>query len=52
MTLPPGLLKSGSPYLFLVTALVDGQGNVETAPNRSSLPTARADVISAAMTVQ
>lgn len=51
ITLPPGVLASGRTYLFLITALADGRANMETSPNRSSLPTANADVLSAPITI-
>ena len=47
MTLPPGVLRSGQTYLFVISALTDGRASMETSPHRSSLPTADAEVISA-----
>ena len=49
MTLPP--LQSGETYVFALSARVDGKANVETSPNRSSLPTGYSTVISAPITV-
>lgn len=49
VTLPP--LSSGNTYVFAITALVDGTANIQTAPNRSSLPTAFANVVSAPITI-
>jgi hypothetical protein len=49
VTLPP--LSSGNTYVFAITALVDGTANVQTSPNRSSLPTAFASVVSAPITI-
>lgn len=48
MTLPP--LQSGQTYVFAVSAKVDGRANVEASPNRSSLPTAYATLVSAPIT--
>lgn len=50
LTIPPNLLVPGQTYLFVITAVADGKANIETSPNRSSLPIANADVISAAIT--
>jgi REP element-mobilizing transposase RayT len=49
ITLPP--LSAGNTYVFAVTALVDGTANIQTSPNRSSLPTAFANVVSAPITI-
>ncbi len=49
VTLPP--LSSGNTYVFAITALVDGTANIQTSPNRSSLPTAFANVVSAPITI-
>ena len=49
--IPPDLLASGHTYLFMISSLVDGRANMETSPNRSSLPVARADLISAPITI-
>jgi hypothetical protein len=49
ITLPP--LSAGNSYVFAITALVDGTANIQTSPNRSSLPTAFANVVSAPITV-
>jgi hypothetical protein len=51
MTIPPGLLKSGQTYFFMITSFVDGKANMETSPNRSLLPVANADLISAPQTI-
>jgi hypothetical protein len=48
VTLPP--LQSRQTYVFALSARVDGKANVETSPNRSSLPTAYSTVISAPIT--
>ena len=48
IALPP--LESGQTYVFALSARVDGKANVETSPNRSSLPTGYATVISAPIT--
>ena len=49
VTLPP--LTAGNTYVFVITTAVDGVANMETSPNRSALPTAFANVISAPITV-
>lgn len=49
VTLPP--LSSGNTYVFAITALVDHTANIQTSPNRSSLPTAFANVVSAPITI-
>lgn len=49
--IPPGLLASGHTYLFIISSLADGKANMETSPNRSLLPVARADLISAPLTI-
>ncbi len=49
ITLPP--LSAGNTYVFAITALVDGTANIQTSPNRSSLPTAFANVVSAPVTI-
>jgi hypothetical protein len=51
MTIPPNVLAPGRTYLFVITSLVDGKANMETSPNRSSLPIANADVISAPISI-
>jgi hypothetical protein len=38
-------------YVFQITALVDGQANMETSPHHSALPVASANVISAPITI-
>lgn len=49
--LPPNAVTTGKTYLIKITALADARTNVETSPHRSALPTASADVLSAAITV-
>ncbi|MGP0020062.1 MAG: hypothetical protein ACLPHP_15935 [Candidatus Sulfotelmatobacter sp.] len=49
VTLPP--LSAGNTYVFAITALVDGTATIQTSPNRSSLPTAFANVVSAPITI-
>jgi hypothetical protein len=49
VTLPP--LSAGNTYVFAITALVDGTANIQTSPNRSSLPTGFANVVSAPITI-
>lgn len=49
VTLPP--LSSGNTYVFAITALVDATANIQTSPNRSALPTAFANVVSAPITI-
>lgn len=49
--IPPDLLASGHTYLFVISSMVDGRANMETSPHRSSLPIARADLISAPLTI-
>lgn len=51
LTIPPELLTSGVTYLFDITALADAKANVETAPRRSALPTALANVVSAPIVI-
>jgi hypothetical protein len=51
MIVPPELLTAGQTYLISITALMDGKANMETSPNRSALPTASADVVSAPITI-
>jgi hypothetical protein len=51
LTVPPGLLRSGQTYLFVITSLVDGKANMETSPHRSSLPAASAQLVSAPVTI-
>lgn len=51
MTVPPGLLSSGTTYLFVITSVVDGKANMETSPHRSLLPAASAQLISAPITI-
>jgi hypothetical protein len=48
LTLPP--LQPAMTYVFVLTTEVDARANVETSPNRSSLPTAVATIISAPVT--
>jgi len=49
ITLPP--LAGGNTYVFAITAEADGTANMETGPNRSSLPTGFATVVSAPITI-
>jgi len=50
VTLPP--LSAGNTYVFAITALVDGgTANIQSSPNRSTLPTAFATVVSAPITI-
>ncbi|HXR40296.1 MAG TPA: fibronectin type III domain-containing protein [Terracidiphilus sp.] len=49
MTVP--MLSPGQTYVFLLSAEVDGRANMETSPNRSALPTAYANVVSAPITI-
>jgi hypothetical protein len=49
VTLPP--LTAGNTYVFEIAARADAGANVETKPNRSVLPTAFADVLSAPITI-
>jgi hypothetical protein len=51
ITVPPSLLAANKTYVFQITALVDGQANMETSPHHSALPVASADVISAPITI-
>jgi hypothetical protein len=51
LTLPPELITSGVTYLVDITAIADAKANVETAPRRSALPTAAANVVSAPITI-
>jgi hypothetical protein len=50
MTLPANL-PAGLTFVAAITAVVDGQANIESSPNRSGLPTAFASVVSAPMTM-
>jgi hypothetical protein len=52
LTLPPDMLQPGNTYLFLITAIVDGRANIESAPNRLGFPAGNADVISAPITIR
>jgi hypothetical protein len=38
-------------YVFIIAAEVDGRANIESSPNRSALPTAYANVVSAPITI-
>jgi hypothetical protein len=49
VTLPP--LSAGNTYVFAINALVDGTANIQSSPNRSSLPTGFANVVSAPITI-
>jgi len=51
LVIPPSVLIPGNAYLFLITAVVDGAADFQSAPHKSALPIANADVISAPMTV-
>ncbi len=51
VTVPPSLLAANKTYVFLVTAVIDGQADVETSPHHSALPVANADVISGPITI-
>jgi Fibronectin type III domain len=51
VTVPPSMLAANKTYVFLITATVDGQANMETNPHRSALPVASANVISAPITI-
>ena len=51
VTVPPSILVANKTYVFLITATVDGQANMETSPHRSALPVASANVISAPITI-
>jgi hypothetical protein len=50
MTLPV-TLKAGQIFVVMITALVDGQANMESSPRRSGLPTAYASMVSAPITI-
>ena len=51
VTLPANLFSPNGTCLFVITALIDGQANMETSPHRSALPVASANVISAPITL-
>jgi hypothetical protein len=51
ITVPLNLLPPNGTCLFVITALVDGQANMETSPHHSALPVASADVVSAPITI-
>jgi hypothetical protein len=51
LRIPPGIITSGKTYVFLITSLADAGANMETHPNRSALPVANADLISAPITI-
>jgi hypothetical protein len=51
LRLPPGVVAQGKTYLFMITALADARANMETSPNRSALPSASANMISAPITI-
>lgn len=51
LRIPPGVIAPGNTYVFLITALADAGANMESSPNRSALPVANADLISAPITI-
>ena len=51
VTVPPSMLAANNTYVFLITAILDGEANMETSPHRSALPVASANVISAPITI-
>jgi len=52
MTLPSVLPQSTlGPWFFVITALSDAKANIETQPRRHGVPSANADVVSAAITI-
>jgi len=50
MTLPV-TLKAGQTFVVVITAIVDGQANMESSPRHSGLPTAYASMVSAPITI-
>ena len=48
---PPITLQAGQVFVLLLTAQIDGLANVESRPNRSGLPIAYANFVSAPVTV-
>jgi hypothetical protein len=51
ISLPPGLLQSGTTYYITITAVIDGRANIESSPNRLGFPAGYADVVSAPITI-
>jgi hypothetical protein len=51
VAVPPSLLMANNTYVFVITALIDGEANMETSPHHSALPVASADVVSAPITI-
>ena len=51
LTVPPNVVGTNGTFLFVITALIDGQANMETSPHRSALPVASANVVSAPITI-
>ena len=51
LTVPPNLIGANGTFLFVITALIDGEANMETSPHHSALPVASANVISAPITI-
>ena len=49
--IPPITLQAGQVFVLLLTAQIDGLANVESRPNRSGLPIAYANFVSAPVTV-
>ena len=49
VTLPP--LSGGNTYVFSITTEVDGAANMQSAPFRSTLPSAFASIVSAPITI-
>jgi len=47
----PVTLKAGQAFVVMITAIVDGQANMESSPRRSGLPTAYASMVSAPITI-
>lgn len=47
--LPP--LQAGKTYVFVIAAILDGAANFETSPNRSALPTASVNIVTAPITI-
>jgi hypothetical protein len=44
-------LTPGQTFVVVISARLDARANVETSPNRSALPTAYANIVSAPITV-
>jgi hypothetical protein len=47
----PVKLAAGQTFVVVISARLDARANVETSPNRSALPTAYANIVSAPITV-